>query len=530
MGHFDFLVQVERKDVKNDYQPPTVYKLGFRECWAQLAKKVCDDKNIAGGFARLSTVFYDERCLLPGDEGHLTTGTLVVPSEHWGQGSIPHSAQPGVVQTINKAGRCCQVKWKNLKISKKCKMIGGNEANIKNMQLHKYQPLGLKLDMSPWDYGGPWDKCALVNLDITSSGGEGYIKISTLQNYIAKPSSIPPSFKELLIGYDGELSPDESSEDETTPTFVVQEIVTGKAVAVPKTRSKRPSEARVSIIGKEDVVPNKAPRLASPKRFPKSTGPTGTLPTPAAASAALPSTSIGVRKGVHPDMQPAQLAAWMEKHGSCDDLKLGAKIVLEAGVHGNMLLGWLARTDEGNPAAIAIGRKDIPFNSITFRAIRDKVREFDDSVKPSPSWPCGCSAHLSSMYSADEEPVIHLGAYNTRDIGKKFKIGRHGDSDYQLSFRDRSREIYMTISRVHTEIVLTKEGWSARDSSENGTFVNQTLVHQTEVGYGLDNLINDNWRRLANGGHLLKHGDVLSLGTAPSKNKGYVFYFFDLGG
>jgi predicted component of type VI protein secretion system len=130
--------------------------------------------------------------------------------------------------------------------------------------------------------------------------------------------------------------------------------------------------------------------------------------------------------------------------------------------------------------------------------------------------------------------VIHLGAYDKKKVGEKCKIGRHGNADYQLSFRDRTREIYMTISRVHTEIILTEMGWVAKDNSENGTFVNQLLLNQDEVDYATDyslgSLVNDNWHRLANGGHLLKHGDVLSLGTAPSKIKGYVFYFFDLGG
>jgi len=500
MGHFDFLVQVEQTD-KNGYHTPSTYKLGFRECWAHLAKRVCDDQGITTGYARLTHVFWDERCLLPGDENHLSNGTLVVPSDNWGQPAIPHSAMPGIVLSVNKAGRSCQVKWRNTKLSKKLKMPSSTESNVKNMQLHKYQPLALKLDMSPWDYG-VWEYRATISLDLQTNGGEGYTKVSAIQNYFAKPAYIPPSFREMLIGYDGDFSADEPSEDEKTPTFV------GKAVPVPKTRPKRPSEGRVN---KADVGPNpKTARLSSPKRFPKAVAPaTNSSPTPASASAALATNGSRGSGKVEPSWSPSVLAAWMEKHGG-NLLKQAAKIVIDQEIWGKMLLEWLSRTEDGTPASIA-ARKEIPFTSVTFRAIRETVREYDDTIQPSPTWPCGCSAHLSSMYQADDEPVIHLGAYDKKKVGEKCKIGRHGNADYQLSFRDRTREIYMTISRVHTEIILTEMGWVAKDNSENGTFVNQLLLNQDE-------------------GHLLKHGDVLSLGTAPSKIKGYVFYFFDLGG
>jgi len=211
-----------------------------------------------------------------------------------------------------------------------------------------------------------------------------------------------------------------------------------------------------------------------------------------------------MKKAMGTWMSPDHLSKWMmEQHDPV--VRLAAPSINTCKISGAQMMKWLV--EQPIESRLHINEK---LDSVTLKAIRESARKWDPSIPGSPQWPCGCSAHLESVY---DDPPIHMGSY--ADVGNKIKIGRHSDSTYQLSWKDRHREVYMTISRVHCEIVLTQRGWMACDNSENGTFVNDEVVEQGKR-------------------KLLKHGDFLSLGPRRKEEsnrcKRYRFKFVDLGG
>eukprot|EP00397_Hematodinium_sp_SG-2012_P031914 GEMP01033931.1.p1 GENE.GEMP01033931.1~~GEMP01033931.1.p1 ORF type:complete len:283 (+),score=48.18 GEMP01033931.1:74-922(+) len=211
MGHFEFSVGVGGQGAI-----PKSYRLGFKETWAHLARKVCEANRIGpNSFIRLTHTFEDERSKLPGDDTQINMGSSVIPADAWTGAAIPKSALPGVIVHVNKAQKVCQVRWTNGKVSKKCKIIGATDANHKNMQLLRIAPQTLDLELSPFEYGA-WALDATIVVEVTTTHKPQFSKVSTIYPQLSSPPNCPRLYLKDYGARINQQSDDEEEEDGTT--------------------------------------------------------------------------------------------------------------------------------------------------------------------------------------------------------------------------------------------------------------------------------------------------------------------------